>query len=97
MRVIVAGAGVAGRRPVPHLVAGGRQVTATTSVAKLATCAGAKAPVRIPAWPTRPLAGGVAVTMTTGDRGFSTAKAKRALGWQLRYPSWRQGFAVGLT
>jgi hypothetical protein len=29
----------------------------------------------------------------TEGRGFSDAKAKRELGWQLRYPSWRQGFA----
>ena len=25
-------------------------------------------------------------------RGASNAKAKRELGWQPRYPSWRQGF-----
>ena len=29
----------------------------------------------------------------TGDgAGASNAKAKRELGWELRYPSWRQGF-----
>ncbi len=27
-------------------------------------------------------------------RGASNAKAKRELGWTLRYPSWRQGFAA---
>ena len=32
--------------------------------------------------------------MTEG-RGFSNAKAKRELGWELRYPSWRQGFKAG--
>jgi len=31
------------------------------------------------------------------DRGFGNAKAKRELGWQLRYPSWRQGFKEGLA
>jgi hypothetical protein len=34
------------------------------------------------------------VAMMTEGRGFSNAKAKRELGWQLRYPSWRQGFAA---
>jgi nucleoside-diphosphate-sugar epimerase len=58
----------------------------------LAACAGAKPPLRIPAWLARPLAGEVAVAMMTEGRGFSNAKAKRELGWELRYPSWRQGF-----
>ena len=31
--------------------------------------------------------------MATESRGASNAKAKRELGWTLRYPSWRQGFA----
>jgi len=62
----------------------------------LAACAGAKPPMRIPAWLARLLAGDVAVTMMTEGRGFSNAKAKRELGWQLRYPSWRQGFREGL-
>jgi nucleoside-diphosphate-sugar epimerase len=31
--------------------------------------------------------------MATQLRGASNAKAKRELGWQPRYPSWRQGFA----
>ncbi len=30
-------------------------------------------------------------------RGFSNAKAKRELGRQLRYPSWRQGFKEALA
>jgi nucleoside-diphosphate-sugar epimerase len=50
----------------------------------LAACAGAKPPVRVPAWLARPLAGNVAVTMMTQGRGFSTATTKRELGWQLR-------------
>jgi hypothetical protein len=32
--------------------------------------------------------------MSTESRGASNAKAKRELGWTLRYPSWRQGFAA---
>jgi nucleoside-diphosphate-sugar epimerase len=63
----------------------------------LAACAGAKPPMRIPTWLARPLAGKTAVTMMTEGRGFSNAKAKRELGWQLRYPSWRQGFKEELV
>jgi nucleoside-diphosphate-sugar epimerase len=38
-----------------------------------------------------------AVIMMTEGRGFSNARAKRELGWQPRYPSWRQGFREGLA
>ena len=62
----------------------------------LAACAGAKRPMRVPKWLARLLAGDVAVTMMTEGRGFSNAKAKRELGWELRYPSWRQGFREAL-
>ncbi len=62
----------------------------------LAECVGAKPPRRVPAWLARPLAGKMAIEMVTEGRGFSNAKAKRELGWELRYPSWRQGFKEGL-
>jgi nucleoside-diphosphate-sugar epimerase len=58
----------------------------------LAECAGARPPRRLPAWLARLLAGEMMVAMMTEGRGFSNAKAKRELGWELRYPSWRQGF-----
>jgi hypothetical protein len=32
--------------------------------------------------------------MGTESRGASNAEAKRELGWELRYPSWRQGFVA---
>jgi nucleoside-diphosphate-sugar epimerase len=64
---------------------------------RLAACAGAKPPMRVPKWLARMLAGEAAVTMMTEGRGFSNAKAKRELGWELRYPSWRHGFAEGLA
>jgi len=32
--------------------------------------------------------------MGTDARGASNAKAKRELGWEPRYPSWRQGFVA---
>jgi nucleoside-diphosphate-sugar epimerase len=63
----------------------------------LAACAGAKQPMRVPKWLARLLAGEVVVTMMTEGRGFSNAKARRDLGWELRYPSWRQGFKEGLV
>jgi nucleoside-diphosphate-sugar epimerase len=62
----------------------------------LAAAVGAKRPWRVPRWVGR-LAGGEATVMAmTEIRGASNEKAKRELGWQLRYPSWRQGFVEGL-
>jgi nucleoside-diphosphate-sugar epimerase len=63
----------------------------------LAACAGAKPPMRVPAWLARLLAGDFAVALLTQGRGFSNAKAKRELGWELRYPSWRLGFSEELA
>jgi 2-alkyl-3-oxoalkanoate reductase len=62
----------------------------------LAQAVGAKAPRRLPAWLGRLAAGEVAVSMMTQIRGSSSAKAKRELGWQPAWPSWRQGFRGGL-
>jgi 2-alkyl-3-oxoalkanoate reductase len=62
----------------------------------LASALGAKPPRRVPRWLARLAAGETATLMMTEVRGASNAKAKRELGWQLRYPSWRQGFAQGL-
>jgi len=56
----------------------------------------AKPPRRIPRWLGRLAAGEAATAMMTEARGASNAKAKRELGWQPRYASWRQGFAQGL-
>jgi len=63
----------------------------------LAACAGAKPPRRVPKWLARLLAGAMVAGMMTEGRGFSNAKAKRELGWELRYPSWRQGFKEELA
>jgi nucleoside-diphosphate-sugar epimerase len=63
----------------------------------LAQCAGAKRPMHVPVWLARPLAGEVAVIMMTEGRAFSNARAKQELGWQLRYPSWREGFRAALS
>jgi nucleoside-diphosphate-sugar epimerase len=63
----------------------------------LARCAGAKPPLRLPTWLARLVAGEMVVGMMTEGHGFSNAKAKRELGWELRYPSWRQGFKEELA
>jgi len=63
---------------------------------ELARVIGARAPYRIPAWLGRLAAGEVGVRMMTEQRGSSNAKAKRLLGWQPAYSSWRDGFRGGL-
>ena len=60
----------------------------------LAEVLGANPPRRVPVWLARLIAGEAAVMMATEARGASNAKAKRELGWRLRYPSWRQGFVA---
>ncbi len=62
----------------------------------LARALDAGPPRRIPRWLARLAAGEAATLMMTEAKGSSNEKAKRELGWQLRYPSWRQGFAQGL-
>jgi nucleoside-diphosphate-sugar epimerase len=52
----------------------------------------APAPRKVPVWLAKLFAGEVGVIIMTEIRGASNAKAKRELGWTLRYPSWRQGF-----
>ena len=58
----------------------------------LAECLGAKAPMRVPAWLGRLLAGQLVVSMMTRARGAVNEKAKRELGWAPQYASWRDGF-----
>ncbi|MGH9215485.1 MAG: NAD-dependent epimerase/dehydratase family protein [Acidimicrobiales bacterium] len=63
----------------------------------LAAAVGAKRPLRVPRWVGRLAAGEWATVAMTEIRGAANDKAKRELDWQLRYPSWRQGFAKGLA
>jgi hypothetical protein len=60
----------------------------------LADSLGAEPPRHVPRWLARLIAGEGAAMMGTESRGASNAKAKRELGWTLRYPSWRQGFTA---
>jgi nucleoside-diphosphate-sugar epimerase len=62
----------------------------------LAAASGAKPPRRLPLWLGRLVGGEVGVILLDQIRGASNEKAKRALGWQPRYPSWREGFPAAL-
>lgn len=62
----------------------------------LAECVGAKQPMRLPAWVGRLAAGEVAISMMTRTRGSANDRARRELGWQPRWASWRDGFRDGL-
>jgi 2-alkyl-3-oxoalkanoate reductase len=63
----------------------------------LAQVAGAKPPLRLPAWLGRLLAGEFVVAQMTTSRGSSNEKAKKELGWAPRYASWRQGFRAWVS
>jgi nucleoside-diphosphate-sugar epimerase len=57
---------------------------------------GAKRPLRAPVWLAGLVGGRMAAEAATKLDGASNEKAKRELGWEPRYPSWRQGFREGL-
>jgi nucleoside-diphosphate-sugar epimerase len=63
----------------------------------LASAIGAKPPRHVPAWLGRMLIGEHGLVMMNKVRGASNAKARRELGWQPRFPSWREGFLRGLA
>ena len=56
----------------------------------------ARPPLKVPAWLSKLAIGEAGVEVMTRNRGGSNAKARRELGWQPTYPSWRQGFLEGL-
>jgi 2-alkyl-3-oxoalkanoate reductase len=63
----------------------------------LAGVAGAKSPLRLPAWLGRPLAGEFVIAQMTSVRGSANEKARAALGWEPRYASWREGFRAWVS
>jgi len=62
----------------------------------LAEVLGAKPPRHAPRWLARFFVGDAGLTMMTTARGASNAKARRELGWEPRWQSWRKGFREGL-
>jgi nucleoside-diphosphate-sugar epimerase len=63
----------------------------------LAKIAGARPPLRLPAWLGRLLAGEFVVEQMTSARGSSNEKARKELGWEPRYASWREGFRAWVS
>jgi nucleoside-diphosphate-sugar epimerase len=63
----------------------------------LAKVAGAKPPLHLPVWLGRLLAGDFVVSQMTEARGSSNEKAKKELGWEPRYASWREGFRAWIS
>jgi 2-alkyl-3-oxoalkanoate reductase len=63
----------------------------------LAKVAGAKPPLRLPAWLGRLLGGEFVVAQMTTSRGYSNEKARKELGWEPRYASWREGFRAWVS
>jgi 2-alkyl-3-oxoalkanoate reductase len=63
----------------------------------LAGVLGAKPPLRLSAWLGRLLAGEFVVAQMTTSRGSSNEKARKELGWEPRYASWREGFRAWVS
>jgi nucleoside-diphosphate-sugar epimerase len=53
---------------------------------------GARRPLRFPLWLARLVAGKAAAGMSTTLPAATNARAKRELGWEPRWPTWRSGF-----
>jgi 2-alkyl-3-oxoalkanoate reductase len=70
--------------------------TVATWLPVLAETLGAPKPRHVPAWLARMLVGEMGVTVMLSIRGMSNAKAKRELGWEPRWSTWREGFRSGL-
>jgi nucleoside-diphosphate-sugar epimerase len=62
----------------------------------LAEALGARRPWRVPVFVARWMGGDYAVQMMTRSEGASNERARRELGLELRYASWRRGFAEAL-
>ena len=63
----------------------------------LAGVLGARPPRRVPAWLGRLVGGEFVVAQMTSSRGYSNEKAKKELGWEPRYASWREGFRAWVS
>jgi nucleoside-diphosphate-sugar epimerase len=65
-------------------------------VPELARLVGAKPPRRLPRWMVRLVAGEAAAMLGTDLRGNANTRARAQLGFDPRWPRWREGFAAVL-
>jgi len=79
-------------RPAVYNITDDEPAPASEWLPVLARALGAKRPFRMPVWAGNLIMGAEMVKMSLTCRGASNARAKKELGWTLRYPSWRQGF-----
>jgi nucleoside-diphosphate-sugar epimerase len=89
-------AAIEGGRPGIYNVTDDDPAPVSVWLPALASVLGAPPPRHVPVWLARLMVGPVGVAMMTELRGASNAKAKRELGWQPRFASWREGFGTGL-
>jgi nucleoside-diphosphate-sugar epimerase len=78
--------------PIVYNITDDEQAPTSEWLPALASALGAKRPFHLPVWAGNFIMGKEMVKMSLTCRGASNEKAKRELGWTLRYPSWRQGF-----
>ena len=90
-------AAIEGGKPGVYNVVDDEPAPVALWLPELAAAIGAKSPLRVPVWLGRLFAGELGVLLMTDTRGSSNAKAKRELGWQPIYASWRDGFRHGLA
>jgi nucleoside-diphosphate-sugar epimerase len=80
--------------PGVYNVADDEPAAAEVWLPALALALGVKPPRRVPAWLGRVAAGEAAVALMTEVRGIANAKARRELGWEPAFPSWRDGMLL---
>jgi nucleoside-diphosphate-sugar epimerase len=88
-------AAVAGGPPGIYNVVDDEPAAVADWLPVLASGAGAKQPRHVPGWLGRLAAGEAGFLMMTQVRGYSNAKARRELGWQPIWPTWRGAFVHG--
>jgi nucleoside-diphosphate-sugar epimerase len=84
-----------GRRGIYNIV-DDEPAPVSVFIPAIAEAVGSRPPLRFPTWFGRLLGGEVVTRMQTEGRGASNEKAKRELGWEPIWPSWRDGFRNGL-
>lgn len=74
-------------------IADDEPVTAGDYLREVARVVGARPPLKVPRWVAR-LGGRYVALMSSGSLTVANDKAKRELGWTLRYPTYREGAAT---